>query len=115
MLHRIKDAQQTDKILGRVSVVGIGPGLGLLAWSRQMYEKLLEFNKPVVVDADALNLLAERPNFNDSRILTPHSKEAGRLLGVSDLQVEFDRISSAERIARKFTEASVCLKGREPL
>ena len=46
-----------------------------------MYEKLLEFNKPVVVDADALNLLAERPNFNDSRILTPHSKEAGRLLG----------------------------------
>ena len=89
MLHRIKDAQQTDKILGRVSVVGIGPGLGLLAWSRQMYEKLLEFNKPVVVDADALNLLAERPNFNDLRILTPHAKEAGRLLGVSDLQVEF--------------------------
>ena len=72
-----------------------------------MYEKLLEFNKPVVVDADALNLLAERPNFNDLRILTPHSKEAGRLLGVSDLQVEFDRISSAERIAEIY--GGVCL------
>ena len=107
MLHRIKDAQQTDKILGRVSVVGIGPGLGLSAWSKRLYEKLLEFNKPVVFDADALNLLAERPNFNDFRILTPHSKEAGRLLGVSDLQVEFDRILSAERIAEIY--GGVCL------
>ena len=107
MLHRIKDAQQIDKIIGRVSVVGIGPGLGLSAWSRRTYEQLLEFNKPVVVDADAINLLAERPYFNDSRILTPHSKEAGRLLGVSDLQVEFDRISSAERIAEIY--GGVCL------
>ncbi len=107
MLHKIKDAEQTDKILGRISVVGIGPGLGLSIWSRQMYKKLLEFTKPMIFDADALNLLAELPNFNDFRILTPHSKEAGRLLGVSDLQVEFDRILSAERIAEIY--GGVCL------
>lgn len=107
MLHRIKDAEQTDRILGRISVVGIGPGLGVSTWSRRVYEKLLEFDKPMVFDADALNLLAERPNFNDLRILTPHSREAARLLETSDLQVEFDRILAAERISEIY--GGVCL------
>ncbi len=107
MLHKIRNAEDTDKILDRVSVIGIGPGLGLTTWSRQMYRKILEFNKPVVFDADALNLLAEQPNYNDCRILTPHAKEAGRLLGVSDVQIESDRFLSAERIAE--TYGGVCL------
>ncbi len=107
MLHKIKDAKDMDKILDRASVVGIGPGLGLSTWSRQIYKKILKLNKPMVFDADALNLLAEQPNCNDCRILTPHAKEAGRLLGVTDIEIESDRFSSAERIAETF--GGVCL------
>lgn len=107
MLHKIRDVEDMNKILDRISVIGIGPGLGLSTWSRQIYKKILELNKPVVFDADALNLLAEQPNRNNYRILTPHSKEAGRLLGVSDAQIESDRLLFAERIAE--TYGGVCL------
>lgn len=66
--------------------VGIGPGLGVSSTSKAMLKAVLtNYNKPLVLDADALNLLAENvelfANIPEGSILTPHVKEFDRLFG----------------------------------
>lgn len=72
--------------LSWATVVGIGPGLGTSPESRQILERVMrEWEGPLVADADALNLLAEDPEYlNSSRariIVTPHPGEMARLTG----------------------------------
>lgn len=107
MLHKIENPNDLAYLITRMSAVGIGPGLGLSKWGREMYKTTLDFDGPVVFDADALNLLAEKPNRNDMRILTPHVREAGRLLGISEREVEFDRFFSAAKLVEIY--GGVCL------
>jgi ADP-dependent NAD(P)H-hydrate dehydratase len=101
--------------LSKASVVACGPGLGrsaditkLIAW---LYATL---DKPMVVDADALNALAERQDIlNDSppgpRIFTPHPGEFARLAKIERV-AEDERESLASALARR-TGAVVLLKG----
>ncbi|QNF32408.1 NAD(P)H-hydrate dehydratase [Adhaeribacter swui] len=68
------------------NAIGIGPGLGKEAATRELVSKLLETTKvPLVIDADALNIISENENFKKSipegSILTPHPKEFERLAG----------------------------------
>lgn len=70
----------------RYSAVGIGPGLGKRESTlRLLTDTLGNFKRPVVVDADGLNLLAENPALLEKlpagSILTPHMKEFDRLFG----------------------------------
>jgi hydroxyethylthiazole kinase-like uncharacterized protein yjeF len=76
--------------------------------------------KTLVVDADALNLIARDTNLqkllaarhekNLTTILTPHPLEAGRLINVSAQEIQADRLHSAQTLAKKF-KSSVILKG----
>jgi NAD(P)H-hydrate epimerase len=71
-------------------------------------EQLIEKNK--VWDADALNWLAENPDYDEKRVLTPHPGEAARLLGISVDEINQDRFDACESISQKF--GGVCvLKG----
>ncbi len=64
----------------RASAVFIGPGIGK---ERRFVDLLARINKPCVIDADALNLLASHPTpFPEQTILTPHHGEMKRLLGI---------------------------------
>ena len=70
------------KFLENADVVAIGPGLGLSSWSQQVFETVIGIDKPLVIDADALTLLAQS-NINtlgNNRVLTPHPGEAASLL-----------------------------------
>ncbi len=111
--------------LDKPTVLVIGPGLGQSAWSEQvlyycMYVYLNESkhsNKPMVLDADALNLLAQGriqwPRSVDkpqSWILTPHPGEAARLLDTSIAEVQKDRIAAIKALQHKYGGA-VILKG----
>ncbi|MGU7801811.1 NAD(P)H-hydrate dehydratase, partial [Escherichia coli] len=69
-------------------VVAIGPGLGQREWGRSALRTVESFNKPMVWDADALNLLAFNPDKRHNRVLTPHPGEAARLLNVSVAEIE---------------------------
>ena len=97
--------------LTAATVVAIGPGLGTGAWSRALLEAAMAAGKPIVMDADALNLLAASGTRPPSgALLTPHPGEAGRLLGVSSAAVQADRRAAlAQLVAR--TGATVVLKG----
>ncbi|WFB37298.1 NAD(P)H-hydrate dehydratase [Kiritimatiellota bacterium B12222] len=95
--------------------VGVGPGLRLNLDSRELLLRILKENMaPLVLDADALNVLAtfseeERPCEAELWV-TPHPGEMARLLNVSVAEVEKDRYHSAEQCSTLFG-AHVLLKG----
>ena len=90
--------------------LAIGPGLGQGEWGRGLWQAVLAVEKPLVVDADALNLLAAQPTFRADWVLTPHPGEAARLLGVSVAEIEADRFAAVRAIAQRY--GGVCvLKG----
>jgi len=73
----------------KFSAAGIGPGIGITKETTQLLLYLFsEFNKPMVLDADALNIMATNKNLfakiPSNTILTPHPKEYDRLFGVQD-------------------------------
>ncbi len=101
-----------DEALTDATVIAIGPGLGRSDWARTLWLKLSRVqDKPVVADADALNLLAESPvKLPANWILTPHPGEAGRLLGSDARAVQADRLGAARELHAHYG-AVVVLKG----
>jgi NAD(P)H-hydrate epimerase len=96
--------------LERATVLAIGPGLGRSEWARELLAAALESGRPAVVDADALNLIADSPRQSDRWVLTPHPGEAARLLGVSTLEVQGDRLAALRALQGRYGGA-VVLKG----
>ena len=100
----------------RMKAAGLGPGIptgpGMAALVRRL---VAEWPMPLVVDADALNLLGEdvvsvTASAVASRILTPHPGEMSRLCGVSIAEIGRNRLTYARRLAER-TCAVVVLKG----
>ncbi|HCH22945.1 MAG TPA: bifunctional ADP-dependent NAD(P)H-hydrate dehydratase/NAD(P)H-hydrate epimerase [Oceanospirillaceae bacterium] len=95
------------------SVLVVGPGLGQAKFGQQAWAYALAQHKPMVVDADGLNLLAQQylqPPKRDNWILTPHPGEAARLLGCSVEEVEQDRFAAVQALQQRYGGA-VMLKG----
>ncbi|MEC9339987.1 MAG: NAD(P)H-hydrate dehydratase [Pseudomonadota bacterium] len=99
-----------SRLLPAADVVAIGPGLGQEDWGRELLDQVLKCDRPLVVDADGLNLLAKAPCRRPDWVLTPHPGEAARLLGETVAQIEADRFAAAERIATRYGGV-VVLKG----
>jgi NAD(P)H-hydrate epimerase len=110
LAHGIETADDIKPLLHKASVVAVGPGLGKSSWGRMLLSQVMAVDLPLVVDADALNLLAEAPHKHGRWILTPHPGEAGRLLGTDTETVQRDRYACVERIAERFDAVAV-LKG----
>lgn len=110
MVHAVEDAQDLQALLARAKVIAIGPGLGQDDWARELWRQVQVCGKPLVIDADALNLLASAPQPLHDAILTPHPGEAARLLGCTSVQIQADRYASAQALAERF-HAVVVLKG----
>jgi NAD(P)H-hydrate epimerase len=91
-------------------IVAVGPGLGQRRWGRAMMSCVVDRRFPIVVDADALNLLADEPLSRDDWVLTPHPGEAARLLGTSVDAVQDDRPAAAAALRNRFGGV-VVLKG----
>jgi len=68
-------------LLAAADAVAIGPGLGTGREAHDAFRVAVASDRPLVVDADALNLLATDPRRRPDWILTPHPGEAARLLG----------------------------------
>lgn len=109
----IERPERLSPLLQRASVVVIGPGLGDDSWSVACLRLALDSKKPLVLDADALNLLAGDgglPDITEGSVLTPHPGEAARLAKVRIVDIETDRIHWARRLARQY-RGTVILKG----
>lgn len=92
-------------------VIAIGPGLGQGEWGRDLLATALGAGKALVIDADALNLLASHPQpLPADTILTPHPGEASRLLGITTADVQGDRFHAARALSERHG-CVVVLKG----
>ncbi len=107
MVHGIEQAQALKILLSKATVVIVGPGLGQDAWAQALFNVALTATCPLVVDADALSLLAKTPQQRSHWILTPHPGEAARLMGETVLH---DRIKTITHIQQRYQGVCV-LKG----
>jgi NAD(P)H-hydrate epimerase len=110
MARAAESSADLQPMLARADAIAIGPGLGRGDWGRAMLQLALASNKPLVLDADALNLVAETPNDLFDAVLTPHPGEAARLLGIDTADVQRDRFAAAQALAENHA-AVVVLKG----
>lgn len=115
MVRGVPSGQELESLLESPSVIVIGPGLGRSPWSEQMLQQVLKSGKPVVIDADALNLLSEgriggEGSLKQPHVLTPHPGEAARLLGVENREIQQDRLEACRRLSGQFG-GTIVLKG----
>jgi len=93
-------------------VIGVGPGLGTEAATAKVLRALFEPGKPMVIDADALNLISKHRELlhliPPGSILTPHPKEFERLAGPS--KNSFDRLAKQRQLAQQL-KGVVLVKG----
>lgn len=105
-VKNIKEFQKYD-------VIGIGPGIAKHAshkiWIKELFTK---YKKPLIIDADALNMLSESPtllsNIPVGSIITPHPKEFERLFGAAENG--WERITQVKKYAKKL-QIYIVLKG----
>lgn len=109
--------READDALQYADCLAIGPGLGQSNAARRLLDRAIGAACPLLLDADALNLLATHPGWPEKlarrkakTLLTPHPAEAARLLGISTREVQSDRISHALQLA-KSSQSAVLLKG----
>ncbi len=99
--------------LKQFNVIGVGPGIGTKQnTQRALYHLLEQATKPMVLDADALNILSDHPEWleelPEKSILTPHPGEFKRLVGEYDNS--FERLKAQIEFSKKY-RVIVVLKG----
>jgi hydroxyethylthiazole kinase-like uncharacterized protein yjeF len=120
------DTQMPELMLGSASealksskpnVLMLGCGLGQSLAAQKILYDALRLDVPMVLDADALNIIALRPDLRSMlhtrkapAVFTPHPGEAARLLGCGTADVQADRTGAAQELTRKLN-GSVALKG----
>lgn len=101
-------------LLERSDVVAMGPGLSQASGVRRVVHGMLAKTKPVILDADGLNVLAGKTKVLTKSaaplVITPHPGELGRLMDISAEKIQEDRLSSARHAAKRF-KCTVLLKG----
>jgi hydroxyethylthiazole kinase-like uncharacterized protein yjeF len=110
MCHGVETAGQLAALLEKASIVVIGPGLGQSDWAKELFIATIKAQKPLIIDADGLNLLARSPVTNLDWILTPHPGEASRLLSCSTAEIQQGRFAAVSAVQAKYGGIAV-LKG----
>ena len=103
-----------EKIKAATAVL-LGCGLGMDEDAESKVKRVLSSDKPVVVDADGLNILAKHPEYRelykaDKLIITPHPGEAARLLNTEIKRILADPVGRAAALSEKY-DCTAVLKG----
>ena len=111
----LESLKELETLIDKSDIIVLGPGIGTERDTFLFVREILKTKKPLIIDADALNIIAESPeiyNRNDSNILTPHHGEMKRLLEAFDLEHfnDHDRESKAEALA-ECLDATIVFKG----
>jgi ADP-dependent NAD(P)H-hydrate dehydratase / NAD(P)H-hydrate epimerase len=105
-------------MLDSADVLVVGPGLGQSSWSKALAQQALASGKPLLLDADGLNLLASgalgEMAAQENRVFTPHPGEAARLLSCTTAEVQEDRFAAVSALQTRYGGVFV-LKGNGTL
>jgi NAD(P)H-hydrate epimerase len=110
MCHGLDGAEALRPLLQAADVLVLGPGLGQSDWARRLFEQAMAVDRPRLLDADGLNLLAQKPQRLARTVITPHPGEAARLLGLGSAQIQADRFAACEQLRQRYAPV-VLLKG----
>jgi hydroxyethylthiazole kinase-like uncharacterized protein yjeF len=113
MLRGVEDVLNTNSL----GCLVLGPGLSQSAGAQHCVERALALEMPLVIDADALNLIGAHPRLQElcatrgaATVLTPHPAEAARMSGRSIAEIQNDRVQAALWLAQRY-RATTVLKG----
>ncbi len=110
MVRACEEPADIADLAQRADAIAIGPGLGKAGWGSSLLRSAVAAGKPMVVDADALNIVAETGlELPPGTVITPHPGEAGRLLRSDSVWVQSNRPEAAAKLSRP--GAVVVLKG----
>ncbi len=110
MSHAVENVPELIPLMTKASVLVVGTGLGQQWWGQTLFAAAIQQSQPIVIDADALNLLAKQPVYQTNRILTPHPGEAARLLSCTTAEIAADRFTAVRQLQKIY--GGVCvLKG----
>lgn len=116
MSDKTVDVAYLGSLLDWADSIAIGPGLGTDNWGSSLLQVTLKNlinspEKPLIIDADALNLLPDNNGLkHHNTVITPHPGEAARLLDATIEQIEKNRYDSVRKL-QAYYDATVILKG----
>ncbi len=103
-----------EPFIEKATAIAVGPGIGTAEETARLVDELVCVEKPLVIDADALNCLREKVLYltkrNAPTVLTPHPGEMARILGKSVQEIQADRFQAAKYLAQE-SQTVVLLKG----
>ena len=109
--------REPQQALDQATAIAIGPGLGASVEALALLRSAIHSDKPLLVDADGINLLAAHPSLQHHlarraapTVLTPHPLEAARLANLSLAEIQRDRVQAALDLAARF-RCPLVLKG----
>lgn len=94
----VSDWDALPNLLQQASVIVVGPGLGRSGKAKNILKVLHTFDKPMVIDADALTAGFVSKLSSTSVVITPHPGEAARLLGTSAQAIQQDRLDALQQL-----------------
>jgi len=102
-----------EEDFSKYSTIGIGPGIGTASETKKLMQEIFDaYRKPIVLDADALNIIASQKELLNKippgSVLTPHPKEFERLFGKTDS--DFGRLQMAQQKSKDL-DVVIILKG----
>lgn len=114
MAQGVVSGQEAELLLTSPCAIVVGPGLGKGPWGEQLLQQICKAKQPMVMDADALNILSVgrviKQAYRDNWILTPHPGEAARLLECSTVEIQQDRFAAVRALQQRFGGV-IILKG----
>jgi NAD(P)H-hydrate epimerase len=114
MSAAIDDPTKVVDYLQKATVVVLGPGLGRSEWSQQVFNLVIQTNKPILIDADGLFFLKPQPGKVNDWVITPHPGEASWLLQQQIPSTPEHRINAIKELIREYN-CTVVLKGEGSL
>ncbi|WP_114210631.1 NAD(P)H-hydrate dehydratase [Acidisarcina polymorpha] len=109
------DPERLKFLIEKITVLAVGPGISQHPETAEFVIELVRQSRlPLVLDADALNIVSKNPELLDGSqrpvIITPHPGEMARLIGGSVKDVQADRENTARNFATRH-QVTVVLKG----
>ena len=113
MVRGVQSPKDIADLVERASAIAVGPGLGRDDWGAGLLKAVVGAGKPMVVDADGLNIVADRGiGLPSGTVVTPHPGEAGRLLGETTAWIQSNRPEAAARLSSEdLSGMTAVLKG----
>ena len=106
MVHGVNEDRQLLKLMDNADVIVVGPGLGQTSWAKDMLACAVSSDQLLVIDADALNLLAAQKQQSDHWILTPHPGEAAKLLRIEAITLNVIASMRRRKLVRFMAECA---------